>query len=141
MTLIPRLEKLAALGNNGLHPHNMRRDLSRVLGETLLPTPAVISLPLSVNSITGWSMEQQCVLWPHEMFAAIYHNIYDVFMETCLGGHESNPSAFWKNVKNHPALIENPRSCNPAFPRKAIPICAAGDGVPVTAIGKLAKIC
>lgn len=130
------LTVLANLGQRGQRPNNMRRDLTSWLGSPRLPMPSLVSLPVASLSVRGWMLNHLGVLWPHEMFAALYHQYPEVFRQNLLGGSPDNVPRFWKHMERHPAMASNPHHALPAFPQKAIPLCLAGDGVPVLSIGK-----
>ena len=75
------------------------------------------------------------VIWPHELFAWLYENHQQAFLQNILGGTPDNVKKFWQNMPSRPGLEQ--RS---GWRDKCIPIALHGDGVAVSNVrGKATK--
>ena len=78
------------------------------------------------------------ILWPHELFAYMYHHYKCEFMKRLCGGAVSNISNFWASQKKHPAYGPHPMHTHGRFDfrRFGIPLGLHGDGITVIGVGK-----
>ena len=130
------LDKLASLGSAGAHPKNCNSELLTKLS----PTPIRSTLRLMdvyIKKPPHSIMKlQHYVRWPHELFACLYQNHRDIFLESFLGGKEKNISEFWKAMADHPSYSSHPLKERADHQTRCIPFALHGDGVPVAGVGK-----
>ena len=79
---------------------------------------------------------EHMIIYPHELFATLYQDYPDVFLERILGGDKNNVPKFWEAAKNNPVYQAHPVQKRPRHTHMCIPITVHGDGVPVTGVGK-----
>ena len=105
----------------------------------LKPTPivdAIKTVRLPMTHLFQVKHIETNIMYPHELFAAMYNDHYDLFLKSLCGGSLDNIPKFWNALRNHPALVASPATAHPEFQTKCIPISLHGDGVPVAGIGK-----
>lgn len=76
------------------------------------------------------------ILYPHEVFAAMYASHPDQFEARMLGGDPSKLVAFWDNMDMHPSLAGHPMTSATDWKQRCIPLQLHGDGVPISGLGK-----
>ena len=82
------------------------------------------------------SMELQYLMWPHELFSAIYHYYKTGWTEYVCPSVRAI-EAFWDSQAGNPQLDSDDIRSRPDFRSRCIPIALRGeDGVPVTGLGK-----
>ncbi len=79
---------------------------------------------------------EHAVIWPHELFAALFQHHSDEFIARILGGSVCNIKKFWDQMRDHPAYTGHPLASRKDHKEKCIPISLHGDGVPIAGIGK-----
>ena len=131
-----QLALLAGIGANGVHPQNADRDLRCLL----IPTPLtsilrILTVPLKLHLLQVKEVDCQ-ILYPHELFAALYQFHPAVFIQRLCGGAVSNVTNFWSSMKGHPSFALNPSLRDPSYSKSCIPISLHGDGVPVAGCGR-----
>lgn len=133
------LDKLAQLGSHGAHQSNIHRDMLRALK----PTPisgALTSMAVFVRKPPAQITKvQQPILWPHELFAAIYEHHPEGFVQRLCGGSQDNLAKFWNAMKHppaHPAYASHPLAAMPGHEKTCVPIALHGDGVPIAGVGR-----
>lgn len=97
----------AALGMSGKFPNNIWRDLQRKLGENHYPVLKPLEIPLKVAK--DYRKAIVPILWPHEVFAAVYKHYkeeFKVIMTGDVGGCES----FWRQVRHTDLFAQHPIS-------------------------------
>ncbi len=135
-SLLPGLVKLANLGTKGRHKNNINAQLLAALPPAQIPIN-YFKVPLK---IPGHALPQPCeqaALWPHHVFAALYHKSKTAFhLRVCPGGDRLE--SFWKSQEGHPnfARLAHLLRDRPNWRRKAVPIKLHGDGAPVVGVGK-----
>ena len=77
----------------------------------------------------GFVRTRCTVLWPHEMFAAIYANHRDKFEKYILGGEHRNIEEFWATMPSRDGMVGRPR-----WRTHCVPLALHGDGVAVANI-------
>ena len=127
----PVVEVIAKLGSSGRHPNHMHQDLLRKLH------PSHISTSLSQFQVEYQNQRlSQHVLWPHELFATLYHKHHDVFMSNIIGGDKGNPNKFWGAVKNQGRYKNHPITEKANHLDFDNPIALHGDGVTFWGVSK-----
>lgn len=137
------LENVAALGNWGKWPGNVKRDLLRLLGEPSCPQQIEMQLPCLVAKPRGddavETISVPCMA-PHLVVAHLYEHHRWRFDELLFGGpfKEADLLSFWKSVveRKDPRIIKHPMALRPDWAKKAIPISIHGDAVPCVSVGK-----
>lgn len=130
----PDLEALAKLGSWGRHTSNIHSELMRKLGTTPV---SVATSTMAVFLKKPPSMMTKAfhgVIWPHELFAAMYSGAPKEFEARLLGGSAENVPRFWSSMKEHPAYTELKQ--RPDHFTKCVPLGLHGDGVPVAGVGR-----
>ena len=75
------------------------------------------------------------VVWPHELFAWMFENHHQAFIENILGGSTANIKKFWAHMPPRAGLADRD-----GWKEKAIPIAIHGDEVAISNIrGKSSK--
>ena len=96
------IDVITGLGSEGAHEQNIQRDLMANLHEAvMLPRLGTLKLPLDFGSYV-----KECdldILYPHELFAPLYHNYRDKFI-TELCGETGVVQRFWEQVRGHIAF-------------------------------------
>jgi len=96
------LEDLAAIGADGGQPGNMARDLVRNLPATRLPDCKHHRIPVA-HKVIGRGRPLLPFLYPHELFAAIYHNYPAAFSKAIAPPGECE--RFWSEVSGGPGRV------------------------------------
>ena len=109
------------------------------LQRNLAPTPLMkcisfVWLPFIANFVR--KLTHTGLVYPHEIFAALFQFHPAAFLACMLGGAVDRTSSFWSSMKKHPSWALHPELHDPAIAAKAVPITIHGDGVPVTGVGK-----
>ncbi len=131
----PMLEKIASIGTSGQHPQNCERDLLC----SLKPTPlaqAMTTVRLPMQSTFGMVTIATNILYPHEVFSALFKHHPTAFLERLCGGSIDNVPSFWASMREHPNLAGHPFLSDATYAKTCIPLSLHGDGVPVSGIGK-----
>ena len=102
-----------------------------------LETPKIpmsqFNLLMKLNDVVATFL--QWAIWPHEMFASLYHDYPDEWSKRILPDRSLIPK-FWTAIQNHPILNGHPVKRVAGWFHRCIPISVHGDGVPVTGVGK-----
>lgn len=127
------LNALSGLGSHGKHANNMHRDLCHFLKAKYdVPSTTTVLLPFSKEE------EFQQLLLPHELFSWLYHNRWEHFKAAFMPGGQKQLVEFWKRFHNHPCMDGNTTITSRSnWQKTSLPISLHGDGVPVTALGKV----
>jgi hypothetical protein len=112
------LDELAALGADGTVPGNCARDLNRHIPPTRLPPPRYHRIPCR-HKVVGRGRPLLPFIYPHEMFAHLYHEYPSVFFTRVAPPGEAE--RFWDEVKGGPGqgilFLKHPnRTYNEQFP-------------------------
>ena len=87
------------------------------------------------TGVLNWVRMRSTVLWPHELWAALWQFHPGAFRQFILGGDPSNVETFWRSMPRR-ACMEGRQGCE----RFCVPIALHGDGVAVAAVrGAAAK--
>ena len=135
------IRALSRLGASGLHKNNVDRDLRRRLGSTALPMPEEEVVPLKrclTNQRVTFVNMRYPFLSPHETFSSIYHH-YKSAWQKLMCPSESELAAFWRSLRDWPALKDSAIVKIRGFERCCIPLILHGDGVAITSAGKASK--
>lgn len=127
---------LAGLGSSGRFPNHMYSELMTKL------KPCVIR-----NSLAEFSLclrrppkaiiqVSQPMLLPHVLFATLYHNHRERFVEALCGGSVERIPAFWSAMQGSNLYERNPVKTFAGHKERCIPLSIHGDGVPITGVGK-----
>jgi hypothetical protein len=96
------LNDLAALGADGTFKGNMSRDLVTNLPPTCMPQTRSHRIPVR-HKVLGRGRPSMPFLYPHELFAAIYHHYPQVFETRIKPPGECE--RFWREVAGGPGDI------------------------------------
>lgn len=130
------LRVLASLGSNGRLPGNAHRDLERKLAPNGL-TEAVSKMMVTMRKPpAGLVRVEHPVLWPHEIFAAIFRHYPAAFQTRIIGGDPGVIGRFWDQMEAHPAYAGHPLRARGDHKQRCIPLALHGDGVPVAGISR-----
>ena len=91
------LETLAAIGGGGSSPQNCQRDMLANLPKPKLPTMKPLEIFLE-HSVFGVASATSGIIWPHEMFAHLYHFHREAFFAYVMPGREVLHK-FWTSVQ------------------------------------------
>ena len=129
------LEGLAHIGDDGKYPGNMHRDMLSIMPNINLPQPAKLDLPMQDSSTGQISRTEQAILYPHLMFASLYHHFRAAFFDRLVPDVKGLES-FWNNVSSTEQYKDHPLRHKPNHKRRCIPLFLHGDAVPCTGVGK-----
>ena len=77
------------------------------------------------------------IILPHVLFACLFHNFHDKWVDRICGGRLQNITEFWETQQDNPAFPGHPMHAHVRpYREMAIPFAMHGDGVTVTAVGK-----
>ena len=127
---LAQVHNLASIGQWGIRPGNMQRDLLYHIGKLpLSQSTYMVDLKLNVKGTT-WTDTTCTLLLPHKLFASLFHFKPEAFKEFILGGDPSNIKTFWTKFKNHPLLTSRPslQTRNDLL-TGVVPLGLHGDGV------------
>eukprot|EP00973_Karenia_brevis_P011751 1592051-Karenia_brevis.AAC.1 len=103
----PDVECLASLGTWGRNPNNCRRDLVdfKLNRIWLLDCVSPVKLPVSIKKtvIKAWVN----MVLPHKIFAYMYRNNREMWVNKFLGGGIQKVRDFWKEMKGTPNYEQN----------------------------------
>ena len=148
---IPKsIHDLAQFGTWGGNPGNIIRELKHWLGEPILPTPMVITVPMIIpKPRTGEAITKDVqfpMLYPHDVISHVYHNHPDTFKSLYIGNSSGQETPdkleeFWSTVdaRGDPRLLQHPMTSRRHWKRTHVPLSLHGDAVPVTKVAKLAQ--
>ena len=103
--------------------------------DALISTVAVPLFHSKAPTARAYHLTTSSVLWPHELFAWMWEEHNQAFVECLLGGDHSNIADFWKHMPARPGM-----KAKRSYKRWCIPIAIHGDGVAVSNIrGKSSK--
>ena len=129
---ISELEDLSRIGSSGHCPQNCRRDLLALhFCTTSLPKP----MQEGINFASPLGLQQQTILYPHEVFACIYEK-YPATWQRSVVPSTHRLHQFWEETAEHPQMLGHPVSLRSDHREKCVPLAIHGDGVPITGIGK-----
>ena len=97
------LTMLASIGSDGTSPQNCHRDLLSRLPKLGLPSMSLLKVPLS-HAVFGISEAMSGIVWPHQFFAALYHNHRDMFFTYVVPSLDTMRE-FWEAVKGRDPQI------------------------------------
>ena len=134
----PELQRMAQLGDSGATPNNIVRDffLWKMAGAMLRSLSLISIVTCNYRVLSRLLRAPQSMLYPHAMFAAVYHHYPAAFIKRLCGGAVANITTFWEGQRGNPAYDGHPMRADPEHVRKCIPITIHGDGVPVAGRGK-----
>jgi len=128
------VSQMSSLGTHGLHPQNMNGQLMNMMGKHFLPAPQAFLAPLS-HKVLGWFSRSVNMIWPHELFSAIYHNYKEAWRTRVCPG-TAVVSKFWDSVSHSDHFKNHPVRHRANFRTHGIPLSIHGDETPVVGIGK-----
>ena len=126
--------KLANIGSGGTQKGNMHRDLQKLV-HVQVPPGFQVDVPVRGHQPGTWRTTTQHMLLPHELFAYMWENKRNAFVEF-VQGPPGQIEGFWTEMADSPQLAAHPLRLEPDYQHTAIPIAIHGDGVPVTGVGK-----
>ena len=131
-----KLEILADIGSKGKWKNNCERDLNNHLAPTPLRS-TLNTLSLSMKGLANFVYRIAAhILYPHELFAALFTFHPAVFLERMCGGSVDNVISYWNAMQQHPSIDGNPDLKNKDKARWCIPLSFHGDGVTCAGVGK-----
>ena len=104
----PAIQKFARIGTSGSNPANTWRDLQRWVGEPQFPLRQV-ELPLQFG-VKKVKQSDVSILWPHEMFAALYTRYRDAWASYI---NPDAAAAFWNTMGSTELFRAHPLSTDP----------------------------
>jgi hypothetical protein len=137
----PDVVTLSKLGSNGHYKNKINSELESKLEPNPLK-PAILNfsilyhIPKKVFQLKKSMMCPVPMLYPHVLFAIMFSNFQQVFMDRVCGGRFVNISNFWKSMRGNPMYQNHPIRANPNHVDKCIPLTLHGDGTPVVGCGK-----
>jgi len=117
---------------------NCDRDMKRNLYKPALgSTTSDITLPMKTGP-NRTEDKPHPMIWPHMLFAELYHSNPEAFQHRLCGGNIENIPKFWDAMTTHPAFEHHPMRLrtDTHYYSKAIAIAVHGDEVPVKGVGK-----
>ena len=131
------LNAIASLGSNGVYTGNMHRDLIRqhLQDPIFRHASSLITLWIKENFLRCRE-RSQTILYPHELFAAMFSQGPEVFERLMIGENRANLSKFWQQISETERFESHPASTRADYREKCIPIGLHGDGVVVTGVGR-----
>ena len=127
------VEVLAGLGSHGEHPNNIWRDLKNRLPAPKLPSLHSFTIPYK-HTVLGFLYLPTTIILPHELFAAMYHNMSHMWAE-CICPSKEVCRKFWNCVRGTPQFASHPVRLLGDL-SKCIPLRLHADGTPASGIGK-----
>ena len=127
------LRKLAKLGDWGAYPGNCNRDLINTLPVTHLNIDWKITLPLKIGNAI--KMTVQGILWPHQLFASMYH-YYPKAWIARVRGAEGELRRFWTQTEGHPVRDTDDLRERGDLYERCVPLTLHGDATPITGLAK-----
>jgi hypothetical protein len=91
------LQTLAGIGAAGSSPQHSHKELLERLPPSNLPSMQFLPVPLE-HDVFGVSCADSGVIWPHELFSALYHQFRDLFF-TYIIPSMSTLHDFWDQVR------------------------------------------
>ena len=88
---------LAGLGNSGANPQHCHAHMVERLPATMMPQKSMFNIPTN-HSVYGPGEGLIGAIWPHEVFASLYHNYKEAFFAH-LVGPAGAVRAFWTSVQ------------------------------------------
>eukprot|EP00959_Pyramimonas_sp_CCMP1952_P050175 1048423-Pyramimonas_sp.AAC.1 len=105
--------KWASLGSSGTNPSNCHRDLIRWCSNRgVILEPVEIDITCKAARDHGEEKKKFSVLYPHEIFGAIFQAGPKAFQYMMMGGDQAQLKAFWEHekdkpwVQNHPGFLQ-----------------------------------
>ena len=134
-----QVKVLARLGNSGLCPQNIDRDLQRKLGDNKYASSFDEVLPLkrlllNPRRVTFANLRYP-MMSPHRVFASIYRNYGEAWRRLFVPSGEEL-ERFWTSLEGWPALAGSPILQLANYKRTCVPLILHGDGVAITSAGK-----
>jgi len=136
------LQSMAKLGSNGQQAGKIHGELlqyANSIDHPAFPKPGYVQLPLKDKGMPGYKMMEQGIYWPHEVFAWLYHESRDFFLQNICPSTEV-VQHFWRSMRGHPMLESHPMKAKTErgkeWFRRCVPLSVHGDGVPITGVGK-----
>ena len=136
---LEQVKVLARLGNNGLCPQNIDRDLQRKLGDNKYASSSEEVLPLkrlllNPRRLTFANLRYP-MMAPHNVFASIYRHYGAAWRRLFVPSGEEL-ERFWTSLEGWPGLANSDILLVPNYKRVCVPLILHGDGVAITAAGK-----
>jgi len=128
------LDILCGIGSSGSNLQHCHSQLVKGLQVDTMPKQCFFKVPLQ-HSVYGCFEKDMGVVWPHELFAKLFHHYKDAFWLYIVGS-TGRLRTFWQSVregnkfKNHPVRVRR------NLETRAIPLILHGDGFPCSGIGK-----
>ena len=132
-TVFPDLKFLSKLGTEGEYAGKMHEQMVGRVDPTIYCSPASFTLPILQGKRAVPT--HQTALWPHEMFAHIYHKHRETFNQRIMPSRE-RLHAWWDAVEHTEQFQSHPIRHRAGYRDWAIPIVMHGDGVPCVGVGK-----
>ncbi|CAE7494382.1 unnamed protein product [Symbiodinium sp. KB8] len=139
---LEQVKVLARLGNNGLCPQNIDRDLQRKLGDNKYASSSEEVLPLkrlllNPRRLTFANLRYP-MMAPHNVFASIYRHYGAAWRRLFVPSGEEL-ERFWTSLEGWPGLANSDILLVPNYKRVCVPLILHGDGVAITAAGKASQ--
>ena len=128
------LKRLAELGGGGAYPNNMNKGMMGLVKPYLLGHPYDYHIPFRTTIETvNWLLSS--LVLPHVLFANIYHNFRDRFLQHLCPSRE-RLHQFWNNMAGTAQYMAHPVRHVANHMRYGIPLSLHGDDTPITGVGK-----
>jgi hypothetical protein len=128
------LEKVASCGDYGRRKGQVHADMIQTVDRGRLPTAKMEPMPISNKKTReGWSNMGLKVVFPHELFAALFTDYPDKF-RSCICSGTAVLKEFWQSQEDHPQMAGHPLRDRENYTEKAVPLSFHGDGIPVTGL-------
>ena len=132
VTSLEELRKVGDIGSRGYYPN-------KCFSEFISAIPMKINIPEAMSCRLPFKnplgMLNQCMLWPHELFSAIWHFYPGTWRRSILPSQE-RLCEFWRTNRLHPSFFASEVKLIPDFDQWVVPLSIHGDEVPITGIGK-----
>ncbi len=132
------IKTLAGLGARGSQPGNIHRDLEAQLCSTDFGQ-AVSTLPLELKiGPMHFASLHLPFLWPHAMFATLFHKYPAAFRERLCGGDPANTEVFWTALEGTTRYQQHWVKDKVDHKKLCVPLSLHGDGIPIAHAGRAA---
>lgn len=118
VTSLEELRKIGDIGSRGFYPNKCYFEfISAIPMKINIPEAMSCRLPFK----TPLGMLNQCMLWPHELFSAIYNFYKGTWRRSILPSQE-RLKEFWRTNRLHPSFFASEVKLIPDFDQWVVPL-------------------
>ena len=113
----------------------------------LAPTPYLecvlhVDMRFKKKHRFGSTVHSQDIILPHALFATMYHQQHDAWIERWVGGNVKHVEDFWEAMEGNPQLEDNDDLKDRSdYRTKCIPLTIHGDGLSIVGVKKSWQKC